>query len=133
MPMKPMLWLFMTALSSRAPLTILAVFILTLGVIGSIAGGDWSWFQRTGSLTVLVGGLMALRQPLSRPLQYRVHYDPEFRVRNNKLVGQFIAQFAHHGFDDLDARMQRRGGLLVVVGTFIWGFGDLLNRLPFFQ
>lgn len=80
------------------------ISIITLIVFFLISKniGDWSWFARSGSLLVCIGVLTA-------------SYDIKGRMEKTEVPETFISQAII-----MEA-------LIVIVGTIVWGFGDLLS------
>jgi len=117
-------------LSTRKAL-LLSIIVIAAGIWFSLKLTDWSWFSRSGSLIVIIGILLTSSQVIenSRKLKTR-------RSRNDH---NFNRDFA----DDIKNRdLERsrsldediwenglRGLYLLVTGTFIWGFGDLIGPL----
>jgi hypothetical protein len=101
--------------------------ILLFSVFLSCLKQDWQWFSRSGSLIVILGIYLTSSQIIenSRRLGQRV-------VVNN---GNFQRDWARDKDKILrDDRyhekeiwvMGKCGFNLLIMGTFIWGFGDLL-------
>jgi hypothetical protein len=98
-------------------------FHLAVGVTALVAGaltgawtGEWHWFQRTGAVATLMGGLITLRDILSE-------FYFEHRGRREARLhppGSHTPQ---------EMRWLLAGVTLAHVGTFVWGFGDLVERI----
>ena len=68
---------------------------------------DWSWFSRSGALVVLIGVLVQSRAIITRRRTFDI---PFWKNQDTR-------------------RAIRDGSIAVVIGTIVWGFGDLLSTL----
>lgn len=101
------------------------------GLVMSTATGEWEWFARSGSAVVAIGILLTSSQ-------IRQHMR-----RLRALRGQLMAQSQRDWASDEDKRALLRaasvqesiwegeghGLYMLIVGTLIWGFGDLLGSV----
>jgi len=101
------------------------------GVWFSIDRDDWSWFARSGSMIVVIGIFLTSSQIIenSRRLKKR-------RSHHAKNFHRDYAEDIKRGTLDrsriLDADIWEnglRGFYLLVIGTLIWGFGDLAGYI----
>ncbi len=106
----------------------IALLTVVAGVLLSLRLGDWGWFARSGALLV-VNGIILTSHHIIEHIHNLNHYqrqrDTHFNrdwARDDKRL--FIQ-------DDPAARWlsEKHGLYLLIVGTLIWGFGDLLNGL----
>jgi hypothetical protein len=120
--------------SSRALRRVVRAFLLAsaLSVAGcawiSAATGDWTWFARSGAILTALGLVLASRKILiARADLVALLADMEqadgaqrtARLESFKRLQR-----------DLDRQVMEKAGFgLLVVGTIIWGFGDLVGRL----
>lgn len=97
-----------------------------VSVLSSIAKNDWSWFSRSGSVIGLVGGFLAARKI------FRQGVESLYVGATTIDGGDFETN------EDLEKELQqvredivcaKLGGLLLIVGTLIWGYGDLLGHV----
>ncbi len=105
-----------------------ATCTLGLGIILSVRQGDWSWFSRSGSLVVINGIILTSRQILDH-IQH-------LKQRQIRRESQFERDWAKEGKHHLIRedhehlwKSEKYGLYMLISGTFIWGFGDLLNGL----
>ncbi|MGB5676780.1 MAG: hypothetical protein WBN36_03070, partial [Gammaproteobacteria bacterium] len=115
----------LTLSTARASLFSLAVFIL--GVVFSIDRDDWSWFARSGSIIVVIGIFLTSSQIIenSRRLRTRRH---RHRQNFHRDYAEEIKRATLERSRSLDEDIWEnglRGLYLLVIGTLIWGFGDL--------
>lgn len=115
-------------LSTRKAL-LLSVIVLAGGIWFSLKLMDWSWFSRSGSLIVIIGIFLTSSQVIenSRRLKMRrSHHDHNF-------TRDFADDLKKNALDksrSLDEDIWQnglRGLYLLVSGTLIWGFGDLIG------
>ena len=125
---------------SILPMTLTATTIVAVSVYFDLSKSSWGWFQRSGSLVVLIGAVLGYRSIVrlgvsgvggaapfavkakivsvdnSGPVQMaRVAYDDETQKMLTEYANDKLAGFI--------------GAALIVIGTVIWGYGDLLGRL----
>ena len=117
-------------LSTRKAL-LLSVIVIVGGIWFSLKLMDWSWFARSGSLIVVIGILLTSSQIIenSRKLKIRrSHHDNNF----NRDFADDIKKHTLERSRSLDENIWEnglRGLYLLVSGTLIWGFGDLIGTL----
>lgn len=89
---------------------------------------DWSYFSRSGGFIVLFGALLGLRKLLRKGAR-------ELNAPNEPLVinkNQFNTKGMFQRVHDLsDSFAQELGIIMVVIGTFINGFGDIVLNVLF--
>ncbi len=105
-----------------------AAFItLLIGAVMSIELGDWSWFSRCGSLVVVYGILLTSHQII----EHMQHLGRQHR-RDSMVNRDWGSDARHHFLHDDDEqrwRSEKNGLYMLIIGTLIWGFGDLINLL----
>jgi len=118
---------------TRFPLTIRKALLLSFSVSAisiwlSIHNHDWSWFSRSGSLIVVIGVLLTSTQVIenSRKALARRHH------HENNFSRDFADDIKKHTLEHLsrheDIWEHSLNGLyLLIIGTVIWGYGDLLG------
>lgn len=87
---------------------------------------DWTWFGRSGSLLTLSGATLAVR-PLLRlgPAEF-------YRDQNDIDGGSFVPtpeeiEAERQGL--LDVQAAHTGFWFILIGSLIWGYGDLVQFL----
>ena len=80
---------------------------------------NWTWFARSGSVEGIIGAVLVSRSVL--------RLSPAERVRIRRM--NVVETFTEGELEDQegDARAVQIGVLLLVAGTLIWAFGDLLQ------
>ena len=118
------------ALANNTLLTSIAVGLLLAGAIVGLQAKNFQWLNRFGSL-VICAGVIALARPsiIGQPLLLEVgtehgkSNDPQTYVLAGDPIPEAVLE---------DQRSQLAvgvlGPLLCLVGTFVNGFGDLLNK-----
>lgn len=110
---------------------VVVALILACGVLFSVQGGNWEWFSRAGSAVVAIGILLTSSQ-------IRDH-SQRLRRWRTQLVSQSQRDWA---VDEAKRSMVRAAGeqesiweieghglYMLIGGTLIWGFGDLIGYL----
>ncbi|GAB4344304.1 MAG: hypothetical protein Kow006_00080 [Gammaproteobacteria bacterium] len=105
--------------------------LLSAGTGVSLATGEWQWFSRAGSLMVVVGILLTSSQIRDHSRRLR-------RLRG-QLSGQSRRDWAGEerirelvraaGEQEAVWEIEGHGLYILVLGTLIWGFGDLVGLL----
>lgn len=126
-----------------------AVFLLvSMGVAQSISFGSWQHLERSGSLIIITGVLVAYYDYVSLLGDMRVFYRTKFKkllseMESSKPKG-IISGVMHDGkIDDTNTKAKEIDRLLVlarkrvntieatiiILGTFISGYGILIGKL----
>ncbi len=117
-------------LSTRKAL-LLSTTVIIFGVWLSIDQNDWSWFARSGSMIVVIGIFLTSSQIIenSRRLKLRrSHHEQNFHRDFAEDVKRGTLDRSR-GLDENIWENGLRGFYLLVVGTLVWGFGDLAGYL----
>jgi hypothetical protein len=113
----------------------LAIVILIGGVLFSIIQGAWSPFQRSGSLLVCLAASLYF---LDKKLIFENLYMPAIEERINNIKpywpGVDINEMKKTNRDMyisfyrglLESRIRKTEIFIVLLGTFVWGFGDMI-------
>lgn len=104
-----------------------ALLTLILGVVFSIKLHDWNWFARSGALVVINGIILTSHQIIEhmRTLN-RSQNDPASKF--NRDWAKADKQNLIHDYSQ-DVWMNEKYGLyMLIAGTLVWGFGDLINQ-----
>jgi hypothetical protein len=103
-----------------------ALLTLMLGVLLSVWLDDWLWLSRSGSLVVINGIVLTSHQIID-------HIN-RLKLSQMRPPRQFERDWAdsdkRHLIDDVAGgvwRYEKYGLYMLIVGTLVWGFGDLLN------
>jgi hypothetical protein len=98
------------------------------GVWLSAATGDWTWFARAGAVQTALGLVLASRKILiARADLVALLADME---RTDGAQRTARLESFKRLQRDLDRQVMEKAGFgLLIVGTIVWGFGDLIGRL----
>lgn len=128
------------ALQHPGFLLLFSILAVGLSIRADLGALSWTWFQRSGAVVTLAGALLGYRSIIrlgrhgvggaslhiamgkvvsvsdSSPIQtVQVNYDEETTER-------FLQ-------DDLDKAAGYLGAWMIVLGTAIWAYGDLLGQV----
>ncbi len=106
---------------------IIAILTLIVGAIISLESNDWQWFSRSGSLLVINGIILTSRQIIEhiqqlKHLQRHAHQSLRDWAKGDK--NHLIKEY-----HELQWRDEKYGLYMLIAGTFIWGFGDLVGYI----
>jgi hypothetical protein len=104
-----------------------ALLTLLLGVLLSLELGDWGWFSRSGSLVVVNGIILTSHQVIEH-----MHQLGRERRRDSMVNRDWAVEENHHFIHDdheVRWRSEQYGLYMLIVGTLVWGFGDLVALL----
>lgn len=110
-------------------LTAYSVALLTL-LAGALLGlklEEWSWFSRSGSLVVINGIILTSHQIIEH-----IYYLGRAQRREMQVNRDWASHERHHflqGDTERLWRSEKCGLYMLIVGTLVWGFGDLINYL----
>ncbi len=109
----------------------IASLILAAGALTSIGQGDWSWFSRCGSLVVVIGIILTSSQILEHIRMLKVRQINTHGDFNRDWAQQERQQTLQNSrfHEELTWANERSGLLMLISGTLIWGFGDLVEGL----
>ena len=132
-------------LSSKTGLAYaLAALTFGGGLAAALTTGNPSWLSRSGSVIVVIGILLTSTQILEnnrRLRQRRAHWEAQVHRQIHSVAARAPSLRDWAGRSDLDALgrsrndeenkwVNERSGLyMLVIGTLVWGFGDLLAPL----
>ncbi len=107
----------------------LSTWILILSLFLSYINQDWQWFSRSGSLIVILGIYLTSSQIIENSHRLgqnrNAHNDGNFqRDWASDKQEKFLRHVRHN--EEETWVMGKCGFNLLIVGTLIWGFGDLL-------
>ena len=114
---------------------VLAAIVVLLGLAASLKFKDWSWLSRSGSVIVVIGIVLTSTQIIenSRRLRHRrLHWEEIWRRRLNESSTRDFVRDASDGSLERSTRHdedkwenEKLGLYMLIIGTLIWGFGDL--------
>lgn len=131
----------MAKLFSRiSALVLLAAIVVVLSVCADVGSHSWLWFQRSGSIVTLIGAILGYRSIV------RLGKAGVGGANMSIVMGKAVASSYEGGtplvtveLDEatskamLEAENDKRAGyvgaFMIVIGTLIWGYGDLVGRL----
>lgn len=100
--------------------------IVFIGI--SIATGDWTWFARSGAILTAFGLLLASRKVLIARADLLALLSDMERVDGGERTAR-LESFKRLQRDIDRQVVEKAGFALLVIGTVVWGFGDLVGRL----
>jgi hypothetical protein len=109
----------------------LSLIVTGSSITFSLRTGDWSWFARSGSLVVIIGIFLTSTQVIENSRR--------LRSRRTHHVKNFDRDYAEESRKETLSRSRildenlwengLRGFYLLVIGTLIWGYGDLVGHI----
>lgn len=106
-------------------LILLAIGAVCLSIEVSYTTRNWDWFARSGSIVTMVGIILSvkpiLRMGIGKYIQEQNTQD------NGSISGDTHKEILEDRQLKLDVWGLYIGNFMTVVGTLIWGYGDLLG------
>ena len=94
----------------------------------SVATGDWTWFSRSGAILTALGLVMASRKILIARADLVALLSDMERTDGAERTARL--ESFNRVQRELDRQvMEKAGFALLLIGTLIWGYGDLLGKL----
>ena len=117
------------ALRRVVRLFVLATVVTMAAAIAlSIGTADWTWFARSGAIITALGLVLASRKVLIARADLLALLADMERADGTERTAR-LASFKRLQ-RDLDRQvMEKAGFALLILGTLVWGFGDLVGRL----
>lgn len=113
----------------KAPRYILLSFIIIIiFTFLAFTNQDWSYFSRSGGFIVLFGALLSIRKLLRKGARELDKPNEPLVINKNQFNTKGMFQ---HVQDLSDSFAQELGLIMVVIGTFINGFGDIVLNILF--
>jgi hypothetical protein len=121
-------WSF--AVTDRRYLYPIAMFFLLAGLLAAFLSKDASYFARVGNFIIGTGVWMSLRYTLREGINRRKDLSNSSPTLpgTNQINPNFFNQIT---FSIGDAQLQIHGFILVVLGSFVGSFGDLILKYSF--
>jgi len=128
-------------LSNTSLLFLLGVFITSISLYSDWGSDSFCWFQRSGSLLVMIGAILSFRS-IVRLGKKGAGGAPSRGATIAKIKGSFLkdgrrmVQIEQNPDDleydnqvGLDKLAGYIGAIYAILGTIIWGYGDLLGKI----
>jgi hypothetical protein len=122
------------------PLTVLAILIVAISIYADLGTRSWVWFQRSGSIVVLIGAFLGYRSILRLGKSGVGGVNPVAVMA--KVISTDNTGPTTRVRVALDERTQRLlqeaeydklagfvGVFFIVFGTLVWGYGDLVGLI----
>ncbi len=119
-------------------LALFSVIIMGFSIFLDFGSTSWVWFQRSGSIITVLGALMGVRSFFRIGIQGLGGATPYFEVgivKSSKIESGKILVDVDPEEESKTARKEDRkdkfsmliGIIHIIIGTIIWGYGDLLG------
>ena len=107
---------------------LVTVVTMAAAIALSIGTADWTWFARSGAIITALGLVLASRKVLIARADLLALLADMERADGTERTAR-LASFKRLQ-RDLDRQvMEKAGFALLILGTLVWGFGDLIGRL----
>ena len=113
-----------TLLSNTSLVTAVGLIVVAVSLAASAYSGQWHWFGRAGSVMIICGVILMIRPIIRLGLKEWI------RVQNTIDGGSGEpTEIEADRQSVLDHVASQIGSVLTILGTVIWGYGDLIGRL----
>ncbi len=131
----------MKRILNNSPFLILSgICIVSISLYVDWGSESFEWFQRSGSLLVMVGAILGYRSVIrlgkrgvgGAPDGGRIGKVKESYIKDGRQmvkVEYSPEQIAYDRQLNLDKFAGYVGAIYAILGTIIWGYGDLLGRI----
>ena len=118
-------------------ISVAVILSLVTGIIPSLILSDWLWFSRSGSLLAIFGVYLIwldYQGQINNDLDTVLNgfYEYVEKTTKNESNRNEIKEEVAEKFDQVrianKKRFQNIEFCLVTLGTFIWAYGDLINK-----
>ena len=110
---------------------LLSFCVCAVSIWLSIRFQNWLWFSRSGSIIVIIGIVLTSSHIIENSGKLharRRHHDNNFgRDFADETKQETLKYSRHHDEDIWESSL--RGLYLLIAGTLIWGYGDLISLL----
>lgn len=122
--------------SSRFKTYGLTLPVFAAGALASAETDDWTWFARSGAAVVAIGVFLTSREILEHNRRLRIsRWRWEARLRAGRWGQDWadedslrrLARSRHREEELWESKFH--GLHILIAGTLVWGFGDLIGRL----
>jgi len=100
-------------------LTTSAILWILFWIYISSKYDNWKWFSRSGSVLIIIGSILAFRSTI------RLTSEERERRRNMTIIETFTP--LEKADQEKDSFAIIIGTILMILGTLIWAYGDLIN------
>ncbi|TKC91708.1 hypothetical protein FAZ69_04505 [Trinickia terrae] len=128
------------ALQNPGFLLIFSMLAVGLSVHADLGKSSWAWFQRSGAIVTLAGALLGYRSVIRLgrhgvggasmhvAMGKLVSIDDSGPIQTAKIKydEETIERFRQDGLDKVAGYL---GAWMIVLGTAIWAYGDLLGQV----
>lgn len=112
-------------LSSICLMIFIALSALSTSLIASYCTGEWHWFGRSGAIVTMTGVILSVRPVLRKSYHEWLKNQNEFDC--GTIEGTSAQEIEGDRQTRLDLIASYSGIILTILGTLIWGYGDLIN------
>ena len=103
------------------------LFTLVISLIASFCTKDWTWFSRSGSVMTMAGVILSVR-PIIR-MTFNQYGESKKIIDGGSILGDTPKEIAEDKEERNDLVAIYIGGIFKLLGTLIWGYGDLITKL----
>lgn len=121
-------------------LTVVSIVVIGFSIHLDLGHSSWQWFQRSGSIVTVLGAILGIRSFFRlgiKGIGGATPFGGIGTVKGTRMVrGKLMVDFE---LDEESKKAEREderdklsmviGILHIVLGTIIWGYGDLLGSI----
>jgi ABC-type phosphate transport system permease subunit len=104
-----------------------ALLTLLVGIALSINQHDWGWFARSGSL-VVINGIILTSHHIIQHMRSLNQSQARPELKFERDWAKADKQNLFHEYSQDIWTNEKYGLYMLIAGTLVWGFGDLINQ-----
>lgn len=104
-----------------------AGLVVGVSFLASCITGKWHWFGRAGAIATMMGVILSIRSIVRKGLDEWVQSQNTIDGGGAALSPEDIEEERQ---ERLDAKAAVIGVIMVLAGTIVWAYGDLIGGLP---
>lgn len=104
----------------------MVIIIVTASLIKSLSANEWHWFGRSGAWATIIGVILSVRPLIRMGLSKWIQSQSNIDLGHIHPTPEEIEEDIQ---TSKDAHAVKIGVFMSIIGTLIWAYGDLIDKL----